>query len=259
MRTLVSALKAILFSAPKAIPAIAASAAPAPSFAQELALLRAYDLSAIATLEKEVNTLRAKNRDLTRANKRTTARLEEAEEALSHASTTVIEQKAQLDKAALSVEMAKLEAHNGHQLANNHAQTIAKLEESLEWQEQMTDRAAGFAVEGLRLLDIADIRGRILGNLYASAKARIGSRFGLPLVTTEVTDQETLYLALRQVEIDADLEALAPAGRKVIGFGKADREGNFHCRQCRKLEARRGHRHGTSTPSPREIYHYLNR
>jgi len=259
MRTLVKALKAIFAPAPKAISVVAAPAASTPSFAQELALLRAYDSHHIATLEKEVSILRAKNRDLTRANKRTTARLEEAEEALSHASSTIGDQKRELEKANFSVEMAKLQAKNGHQLANNHANKVAELQESLAWEERMTEEASNLAVEALRLLDIADIRGHIMGNLYASAKARISSKFGLPAVAEEVTAEEVLYLALRQVEIDADLETLAPAGRKVIGFAKGAREGAYHCRQCRKVEARRGHRHGTSTPSPRELFHYLNR
>jgi hypothetical protein len=259
MRTLISALKAILVPAPKAIPAIAAPTAPAPSFAQELALLRAYDSHHIAVLEKEVANLRKENTNLARANKRTTARMEEAEEALSHASTMAIDQKRELEKAALSVNLAQLQAHNGHQLANNHAATINDLQEKLAWQERMTDEAAGFAVEGLRLLDIAGRKAEIMANLYESAKTRISSRFSLPVVATEVTAQETLYLAIRQVEIDAELETFAPVGRKVVGFGKADLEGNFHCRQCRRVESRRGHRHGSSTPSPREVYHYLNR
>lgn len=92
------------------------------------------------------------------------------------------------------------------------------------------------------------------------SRARKSSRFALPNIEGEIEAAELAYFDRIAIDAAEDIaEDITPAGRKLIGFGKADAEGAYHCRGCKSREAKRGHRNGHVPMSAREVFHYLNR
>ena len=97
-------------------------------------------------------------------------------------------------------------------------------------------------------------------NIARSSKGRVSSNFALPVVEGEVEPAELAFYDRIAIDAQEDIaETLTPASRKLVGFGKGNCEGAYHCRSCRRLESRRGHRHGHVPMSERETFHYLNR
>lgn len=97
-------------------------------------------------------------------------------------------------------------------------------------------------------------------NIARSSKGRAASKFALPAIAGEVEAAELAYFDRIAIDKAEDIaESVTPTSRKLIGFGKDNVEGAYHCRACRKVEAHRGHKNGHVPMSAREAFHYLSR
>ena len=160
----------------------------------------------------------------------------------------------------LLVRNASFQASQLCTLVNDNAKQANKLVNELEVAIEASVIANSWGNEALiecnRQAKLADA----FRNIARSSRARVSSNFALPIVEGEIEAAELAYFDRIEIDKAEDLaESVTPVSRKLVCFGKADLEGNFHCRSCRRVEARRGHRHGHTDMSARATFHYLNR
>jgi hypothetical protein len=221
--------------------------------ADTLALVTAYDKGQIRNLESEINRLRAQVAQLTYTNVQLAADVKQGEEL----QTVILRAN---DKSQRDLRNAEFQAQNLNTLANQNAAKANALAEEVEDAKAMTVIANNWLAESLRLGSRQARLTQAFRNIARSSKGRVSSKFALPAIETEVEAAELAYFDRISIDKAEDIaETLTPASRKLIGFGKDNVEGAYHCRSCRKVEAHRGHRNGHVPMSARETFHYLNR
>lgn len=221
--------------------------------ADTLALVTAYDKGQIRNLESEINRLRAQVAQLTYTNVQLAADVKQGEEL----QTVILRAN---DKSQRDLRKAEFQCQNLNILANQNAAKANALAEEVEDAKSMTVIANNWLAESLRLGSRQARLTQAFRNIARSSKGRATSNFALSAIEGEVEAAELAFYDRIAIDKAEDIaEALTPVSRKLIGFGKADLEGAYHCRSCRRNEANRGHRAGHVPMSAREAFHYLNR
>lgn len=160
----------------------------------------------------------------------------------------------------LLVRNASFQASQLCTLVNDNAKQANKLANELEVAIEASVIANSWGNEALiecnRQAKLADA----FRAIARSSKGRVSSNFALPNIASEVEAAELAFYDRLAIDKAEDIaETVTPVSRKLVGFGKADAEGAYHCRACRRNQAHRGHRNGHVPMSAREAFHYLNR
>ena len=165
------------------------------------------------------------------------------------------------DKSQRDLRNAEFQCQNLNTLANNNAAKANKLTADLDQANYVSSMNFKTAKKYAALAETYK-------NIARSSKGRATSKFALPAIEGEVTSLEVSwhYRQALATELINDVQRRHYGGeeaevvsRKLVGFGKDNVEGAYHCRSCRKVEAHRGHRNGHTSMSAREAFHYLNR
>lgn len=218
-----------------------------------LALVTAYDKGQIRNLESEINRLRLQVAQLTVANVQLTADVKQGDEL----QTVILRAN---DKSQRDLRNAEFQAANLQTLANNNAAKANALQEEVEEAREHTVIANNWLAIALDELCVQGRTSDAFRNIARSSKGRSASKFALSAIETEVEAAELAFndrLAIDKAEDIA--EVITPNSRKLVGFGKGNLEGSYHCRACRRNQAHRGHKNGFVPMTAREAFHYLNR
>ena len=216
------------------------------------------------TAEESILLLAAKSARQTRQIAKLEANAEFDDACLTAAADQIATLRAQIAKLeavqTVILRNASVQCANQVTLANQNAAKANALAEEVEEAKEATVIANLWLGEALDELTRQGRVAQAFRNIARSSKARVSSNFALPVVETEVQAAELAYFDRIAIDKGEDIaETLTPSSRKLVGFGKADLEGAYHCRSCRKHEAKRGHRAGHVPMSARETFHYLNR
>jgi hypothetical protein len=215
--------------------------------------------------EESILLLAAKNTRLARKVSHLEANAELDNACLTAAADQIATLRAQIAKLeavqTVILRNTELQASNLVTLSNQNAAKVNTLQEEVEDAKAMTVIANNWLAESLRLGSRQARLTQAFRNIARSSKGRVSSNFALPVVEAEIEPAELAFNDRLAIDADMDkVEALTiKGGRKLIGFGKDNAEGKYHCRSCRKAQAHRGHKNGHVPMSARELFHYLNR
>ena len=222
-----------------------------------LALLRAYDQGQIASQQAEINRLRAA---LAAATVQVSLLKAESNETLEAVESERRWFNKNLESTKAEVSHWKWQAEGLCNAANNNAAKANKLADKLDEAEEAVVIANNWRNEALKEANRQARLADAFRNIARSSKGRSASKFALPAIEGEIEAAELAFYDRLAIDKAEDIaESVTPTSRKLVGFGADSVEGAYHCRQCRRVEAHRGHRNGHVPMTAREIFHYLNR